>query len=181
MNEGQCDGQTCMCKKGYFGLWCQHKVYEFDSGDTFTEEIKLEPFQAFFFKENYDKGEPGTTIEVKATHKPTMILGLNQRDEVENKHFTEELNQKESQTIILNSWINDQERKQFDQEKSNLLVQLVNMSPLQVNAKINISRRAVSRRSAKYHFHHHHESAHGHAHQRHLPDPHHRHHRGHHQ
>ena len=123
-------------------MWCQNKVYAFGTDDDFSQDIVLAPFQSFYFKENYEKGEPGTSIEAKSTNKPMMVMVLNQRDDTNNTYFVQENNQKDSQTSILTNWVNDAERKNFDQEKDNLHVQLTNLALSNVNVKINISRRS---------------------------------------
>ena len=120
-------------------MWCQNKIYEFESGDSFTQEVKLEAFQSFYFKENYDEGEPGTTVELKARNRPLMVMIINQRDDVDNKYFIEENNNAESQTTILRSWYTDGERKQFDQEKNNMFLQITNLALLPVDLKVTIS------------------------------------------
>ncbi len=84
-------------------------------------------------------GEPGTTIEIKAKYKPMMAMILNQRDETNNTIFVQENNVRESQTSILTSWINDMERKSFDQEKDNLFVQLTNMASTSIDIKVSVS------------------------------------------
>jgi hypothetical protein len=130
---------VCLCKDGFFGVWCQNKIYKFEGGDLFTQDVILAPFQSFYFKENYDVGEPGTTIEIKAKYKPMMAMILNQRDETNNTIFVQENNVRESQTSILTSWINDMERKSFDQEKDNLFVQLTNMASTSIDIKVSVS------------------------------------------
>ena len=139
-NEGSCDGKVCNCKEGFFGVWCQNKIYGFSSGDTFTQDVTLLPFQSFYFTENYDVGEPGTSIDIKARSKPFMMMVLNQRKEINNSFFTEEKNEKTSQTSLLTTWVNDVERKSFDQEEDNLFVQVTNMAPFSVQMTITISR-----------------------------------------
>lgn len=129
----------CLCKDGFFGVWCQNKIHNFDSGDIFTKDVTLAPFQTFYFKENYDVGEPGTTIELKAKNKPMMVMVLNQRDDSNNTNFVQENNMKESQTSVLTSWINDQERKSFDQEKDNLMMQLTNLASSSVDVKVAVT------------------------------------------
>lgn len=88
-----------------------------------------------------------------------MVMVLNQRDDVKDTYFTEENNQADSQTTIVNTWINDAERKQFDQEKNNLFVQITNLSPSPVDLKVTISSRTSSPRNKKHYIQHHHESA----------------------
>lgn len=115
-------------------------MYGFDSDDNFSQDLVLAPFQSFYFKENYEKGEPGTSIEIKAPNKPMMVMVLNQRDDTNTTYFVQENNQKDSQTSILTNWINDAEKKNFDEEKENLYLQLTNLAPLStISFKFSIS------------------------------------------
>lgn len=102
----------------------------------------LQPFQPFYFQENYADGEVGTTIEIKAQNRPSIMMTLNQRDDTKStSYFTEENNESHSQTSLMTSWINDVEIKKFDEDLDNLFVQIRNLSPNAVSMKITISSR----------------------------------------
>ena len=139
LNGGICLNRSCNCTAGYFGLWCQNRIYGFNKNDTFFQDITLDPYQAFYFYENYNNGEPGTTIELKTNSQPLMTMVLNQRKDTSLTYFTQELNLKDSQTSILSSWVGGKENKNFDQEQDNLYIELINLSRDSVLIKVNIS------------------------------------------
>lgn len=109
--------------------------------DTFIQKVSLKPYEMVFFKENYDDGEPSTTIEVKAFGRPKMAMILNDVSDEKNFYFIQELNTKDSQTSQLNAWTRDLETKSFDVENKYLYVTMINLAGSSVDSTLTISRR----------------------------------------
>lgn len=138
-NEGKCEGKICNCKEGYFGAWCQNKIYNFGEEEVFTETTTIQPYSAYHFFESYVQGEDDTNLDITNKNKSMMVLVMNHRNDKKNEYYTEEYNRKDSQTFVLHSWVNNIERKNFKEENENLYIQLVNMDPRPIEVTFNIS------------------------------------------
>ena len=112
--------------------------------ETWVRDATLAQYQQFFFRENYENGEPNTEIQIKADNKPPLLMVLNQKDGQSPTHFCEEKNTRESHTSFLKTWGGDKEAKTVDVETSDLYLALVNLGPQPTAIKVTVSRRPGS-------------------------------------
>jgi hypothetical protein len=135
--------------------------------ETWVRDATLGQFQQFFFRENYENGEPNTEIQIKADNKPPLLMVLNQKDNQNPVYFCEEKNTKESHTSFLKTWGGDKEGKTVDVEASDLYLSLLNLGSQPTSIKVTISRRHVSARHPQEYIQCHLKDPHGHPHRGH--------------
>jgi hypothetical protein len=107
--------------------------------ETWVKDATLERYQQFFFRENYENGEPNTEVLVKSDNKPPMLMIMNQKDNQDYAYFSEEKNTKESHTSFLKTWGSGKETKSVEVETSDLYLTLINLGSQPTSVKVTIS------------------------------------------
>ena len=124
--------------------------------DTFVQKTTLQPYQPMFFIEDYSNGEPSTTIDIKSQGRPKLMMLLNDVEEYNISNYLREENTKDSQILLLTSWIKDAESKSFDIEHKYMYLCLINLSGQTVDLSLTVgSKRIVTyRNKIKYLLYH---------------------------
>ena len=107
--------------------------------ETWVKDATLERYQQFFFRENYENGEPNTEVLVKSDNKPPLLMIMNQKDNQDYAYFSEEKNTKESHTSFLKTWGSGKETKSVEVETSDLYLTLINLGSQPTSVKVTIS------------------------------------------
>lgn len=138
-NGATCKDKTCECGDGHLGYNCEKEIYAIDS-DSFERSKTLAPFEGMFFAENYENGEPDTTILVKAVNRPPVLMLVNESDSRDKEAFFWEKNSVESKTILLKSWSKDAEERNVPFGKKWGFVFVTNLSTGPVDVKVTVAR-----------------------------------------
>lgn len=121
------------------GYNCEKTIYSMDS-DNFERSKTLAPFEGMYFLENYENGEPDTTILVKAIGRPPILMVANESDDRNKEAFFWEKNTPESRTFLFKSWPKDVEERNIAFKKKWGFVFVTNLSSSPVDVKVTLAR-----------------------------------------